>query len=161
MLNKTELCERFISYSIVTEPVENITWYKNSLVHDCEEPYHYMRILPDDRIIFGGEDTPFKQKPANEKLANKKYDKLQNDLFKMFPAIKTKKVDYKFCGAFGTTSNNMGLIGESQIDNDILLFISCGANGIINAMVGVEILEDILNNKINPLSVLFSPKRKI
>lgn len=55
----------------------------------------------------------------------------------------------------------MGLIGKSKIDDDILLFISCGANGIINAMKGVEVVEDILLNKTNSLENLFDPKREV
>ena len=125
------------------------------MVHDATSPYHYMRLLPDNRIIFGGEDTKFKEKPISEKKANKKYDKLTKDLFILFPNLKDKvEIEYKFCGAFGTTSNNMGLIGKSTIDDNLLLFISCGANGIINAMTGIELIEDILNNKPN-ISRLF------
>lgn len=161
LLNKNDLCQRFITYSIVTNPLKNFSWHKNSLVHDATSPYHYMRMLPDNRIIFGGEDIKFKEKPISEKTANKKYEKLTNDLIKMFPTLKDElKVDYKFCGAFGTTSDNLGLIGESQIDDDILLFISCGANGIINAIAGASIIDDIMQNKKNKLSKLFSPKRQ-
>ena len=160
LLQRTDLCERFTSYSVVTAPIKNISWYKNALVHDCEEPYHYMRILPDKRIIFGGEDTLLKQKSVSEKLANKKYDKLKKDLKKLLKN-ENLQVDYKFCGAFGTTNNNMGLIGESKFDDDILLFISCGANGIINAMIGVEVLEDILNKKTNEYAKVFDPKREV
>lgn len=62
---------------------------------------------------------------------------------------------------FGTTQNNLGLIGASKIEEDILLFISCGANGIINAMKGIEIIEDLLQGKNNKLSSIFSPKREV
>ena len=161
LLHKDDLCERFITYSIVTEPIKDFSWYNKALIHDETSPYHYMRILPDNRIIFGGEDTKFKQKPISEKKTNKIYDKLTKSLFELFPNLKDKiKIDYKFCGAFGTTNSNLGLIGESGIDKDILLFISCGANGIINAIAGAEIIDDLLQNKNNPLTSLFSPKRK-
>ena len=159
VLNKTDLCDRFITYLIVTEPIKDFTWYNKALIHDASSPYHYLRLLLDNRIIFGGEDTVYKQKLINEKNTNKIYDKLIKDLIKMFPNLKNTKIDYKFCGAFGTTNNNLGLIGASAIDDDILLFISCGANGIINAMAGVDVIEDILQNKNNELISVFSPKR--
>ena len=158
LLNKDDLCERFISYSIVTEPIKNFTWHKKALIHDVVKPYHYLRLLPDNRIIFGGEDTKYKGKPINANKAAKKYEKLEKDLFELFPNIKGTKIDHKFCGAFGTTNNNMGLIGTSTINNDILLFISCGANGIINAMSGIDIIINILNGKSHPLSHIFDPK---
>ena len=79
-------------------------------------------------------------------------------MFRLYPEIEGEtKIEYKFCGCFGSTPNNLGLIGESKIDDDILLFISCGANGIINAMAGVDVIKDILLRKNNPLIPLFSP----
>lgn len=160
VLNRTDPCERFVSYSIVTQPIKDFSWYNKALIHDESSPYHYLRSLPDGRIIFGGEDTIYRGKPISEKLANKKYKKLTKDLFELFPSLKDNiKIDYQFCGAFGTTNNNLGLIGTSDIDDDILFFISCGANGIINAMAGTEIIEDILNGNSNKLEKIFSPKR--
>ena len=43
---------------------------------------------------------------------------------------------------------------------DLYYFISCGANGIINAMYGVELLEDVFSGKENKFETLFSPKRE-
>ncbi len=69
------------------------------------------------------------------------YDKLLKNLKELFPNIENEvQIDYKFCGAFGTTDNNLGLIGKTE-DENILYFFSCGANGIINAMFGVELIE--------------------
>lgn len=160
LLHTKNICVRYISYTIVTEQIKGFSWHNKALIHDVNSPYHYLRLLPDNRIIFGGEDTKYKEKPIDEKLANKKYDKLEKDLKKLFPNLTDKiKVEFKFCGCFGTTDDNLGIIGKSGIDEDLLLFISCGANGIINAMIGVELIEDILKNKNNELSVLFSPNR--
>lgn len=100
------------------------------------------------------------KKPINEKLAKKKYILLEKYLLKLFPVLKNKiKVEYKFCGLFGSTDNNLGVIGKSLNDDKILYFLSCGANGIINAIFGRHLIEDILENKKNELEPLFSPKR--
>lgn len=157
LLTDIKLCERTISYSIVTNPLQ-IELPNNCLIQDDEIPYHYLRLLPDNRTIFGGEDTVYKTK-INQKLAEKKYEKLLKDLKKMFNFKDSEiKIDYKFCGAFGQTENNLGLIGQTENPN-IYLMISSGANGVINAMYGVEILGGLINNKPKPLSHLFSPLR--
>ncbi len=155
-----ELCERFISYSIVTSPLPQPAWKEKALLHDASSPYHYCRTLPDGRVIFGGEDTPFHEKPVSEKLASRKYKALEKSLRRLLSLPQSVTIDYRFCGSFGTTKNNLGLIGESKTDDDILLFISCGANGIINAFCGVEIIEGILSGNPHPLAPLFSPKRE-
>lgn len=158
---KQNLCLRDISYTIVTKPIKNLKLYKNTLVQDDKEPYHYMRILPDKRIIFGGGDNASKGKPISDKTARKKYDKLYKDLVKMLPQYKEDIiVEYEFCGYFGWTDNNLGLIGESETPN-IYYMISCGANGVINAIAGARILLDIFENIPNQYIPLFSPTRKI
>ncbi len=160
LMKEKNLIDRVVSYSIVTKPIENLSWKENALVQDDKEPYHYLRILPDNRLIFGGEDTTFKEKEIDLKLAKKKYDKLLKDLKKMLPKYEDLiETEYEFCGVFGSTPNNLGLIGRSENPN-ILYFLSAGANGIINAMSGAKLIEDLLKNRENPLKNLFSPMRQ-
>lgn len=68
LINKHNLCERTITYSIVTKPIKNFSWYNNTLLQDLNSPYHYLRLLPDNRIIIGGEDTKFNEKGIKEKV---------------------------------------------------------------------------------------------
>lgn len=155
--NKT-LTSRTVSYSVVTTP-SLINWKQNALIQDCKQPYHYMKKLPCGRIIFGGEDTKFNDKFIKEKTAIKKYKKLEKSLKKMFDS-QDIKIEYNFCGCFGTTKNNLGVIGKSEQKN-VYYFFSNGANGVINGMFAVELLEDIFNGKYNKFEELFSPLRKI
>lgn len=155
------LMQRFVTYTIVTNSLKNIQWKNNATIHDNQKPYHYLRKLPDDRLIFGGEDIQFKKQNYSKTKCEKKYDSLYKSLCSLFEKNKNEiQIDYKFCGAFGTTDNNLGLIGETDIDN-LYLFLSCGANGIINAMNGVDIIEYIFNHKPHPLAHLFTPMRVI
>ena len=159
VIDENDLCERFVSYSIVTKPEPSLNYYKQALVHNTKSPYNYMRTLPDGRIIFGGEDLPFNEKKGiTEKAAEKKYASLEKSLKELFPEHKIE-VDNKFCGLFGATKNNLGLIGESKTKN-LFYFISCGANGIINALFGVDLLEDLFEEKPNELAHIFSPLRE-
>lgn len=72
----------------------------------------------------------------------------------MLPFLKIENgddlIEYKFCEYFGWTDNNLGLIGKSKEDG-IYYLISCGANGIINAFAGTEILLDLFEKRDNPL----------
>lgn len=154
----SDLCERTTSYTIVTNPLTDLVWKDRTLIQDVISPYHYMRLLPDDRIIFGGQDTNMK-KEIDTKKAEKMYQKLFKTLVEMFPDYADEiQIDYKFCGAFASTENNIGLIGKDE--DGIINFISCGANGITNAMIGIEVIQDILKNKPNPYLDIFSPLRK-
>lgn len=150
-----------VSYSIVTKPINKLANYKRTLIQDTLDNYHYLRILPDNRIIFGGEDTPFNGDEIDVNLCKKKYNSLIKNLKKIFKNIEDEmEIEYSFAGLFASTDNNLGIIGESQNKN-IYYFLSCGANGIINTFCGVEIIEDLLNGRKHKLSRLFSPTRNL
>lgn len=152
--NATRLCKRYISFTVVTAPLLHPPALP--LVQDCLNPYHYLRTLKDNRLIYGGEDIPFKGDFPTKSCENA-YKKLNKSLQRMFPQYKFK-IDFKFCGLFGTTQNNLGIIGRDE--QGIINFLSCGANGIVNSMFGIEIVENILKNKPHPLASIFSPLRK-
>lgn len=153
------MMQRFVTYSIVTNPQKKLIWKNNATIHDNQNPYHYLRKLPDDRLIFGGEDVCFKKSNFFKQKCEKKYQNLLMSLKSLFSNQNLDiKIDYQFCGAFGTTDNNLGLIGETDMQN-IYLFLSCGANGIINALSGVDIIEQLFNCSTHPLAHLFSPLR--
>lgn len=159
LLRKKNLCKRDVSYTIVTNAVKDFKIYNNALLQDDQSPYHYIRHLPDGRIMVGGEDVGFDGKVISEKIAEKKYKALEDYLYLLFPKLKGKvKIEYKFCGCFGSTENNLGLIGKTE-DENVLYLISCGANGIINAIYGAKLLEDVILGKKNPFEKLFSPLR--
>lgn len=161
LINKNKICQRFVSYTITTKPIKNLKYYNSALVHDNSAPYHYLRTLNNGALIFGGEDTKLNGKVGiKTKLANKKYKSLEENLKSLFKDFEDEiEIDSRFCGAFGTTDNNLGLIGKSNVKN-VYYFISCGANGIINAMYGVELLDDLFNNRENKLEKAFSPIRE-
>lgn len=92
-------------------------------------------------------------------MAEKKYKKLEKFLINSFPELKNNlEVTEKFCGVFGSTKNNLGLIGNSEREN-IFYFLSAGANGIINALFGVELIEDLINKRKNKMEKLFALKQ--
>ena len=64
-----------------------------------------------------------------------------------------------FADCLGKQKIIWGELGRLEKENH-LLFSSSGANGIINAFCGVEIIEDILSGKKHQYEDIFSPLRK-
>lgn len=161
LLPNYKLCDRKLTYSIVTCPLSFII-PNNALMHDVEVPYHYLRSTADNRIIIGGEDKPYFGDTIKSNVAEKKYVELYKYLIKLFPQINGEaKIDYKFCGAFADTANNMGVIGELEPDSSIWCLFGYGANGIIYNFYGSTLLLDLYDGKTNPNSYLFAPTRKV
>lgn len=148
-----------VSYTIVTKPIPNIQKLKLPLIQDTLKNYHYLRVLSDDRIIFGGEDEAF-DKELDADKANRKYLSLCKKLKKLLKSYADQiEIEYSFCGLFASTENNMGIIGESG-KKDIYYFLSCGANGIINTFCGVDVIRDLMSGRNNEFEKYFSPSRK-
>lgn len=159
LYSQKSLCDLSVSYSIIISVPEDFSWFDFSLMQDNLSPYHYFRFIEKGLIIFGGEDTPYHGTISKTK-AERKYKKLEKTFLALFPELGGKiQITHKFCGLFGQTKNNLGLIGRLEKENH-LLFSSSGANGIINAFCGVEIIEDILSGKKHQFEDIFSPLRE-
>ena len=124
------------TYNIATKPLRDIKgWQNNVLIRDNESRYNYFRTTSDNRIIAGGEDTPFTDN-FNPKIAIEKYNILEQRLKNMFNEINDIKIEYKYCGAFASTKDNLGFIGKDPNKDKLWYALGYGANGILFAILG-------------------------
>lgn len=147
------------TFNIATSPIDNLdAIYDKYVFRDNEAVYHYFRTTKDKRIIMGGEDVNFPQDMDNCILCEKQYDaleKLTRSLFNMYDF----KIDYKYCGAFANTPDNLGFIGSDPQRENQWFCLGYGANGILFAMTGAKILLDIYNGNENKDAELFRVDR--
>src|ERR1700741_3649558 len=66
------------TYAIASEPIQRqkIQW-KNDILWNTDDPYLYMRLTDDNRIIAGGRDEPYYNPAARDKLIRKKTRQLK------------------------------------------------------------------------------------
>lgn len=148
------------TFNIATKPVKNFDgWYEKVLIRDNCDPYNYLRTTSDNRIIIGGEDVDFVPDIFDEKLANKKYDILENRLKNMFKNIKDIEVDYKYCGTFASTLDNLGFLGEDTKHNNLWYNLGYGANGILFAILGGMMLSKLYHGEKDKDMRLFKVDR--
>jgi len=148
-----------ITYNIVTKPIEDFCgWHKKCLIRDTSDPYIYLRTTFDNRIIIGGEDTAGLDDINNKKLINKKYDMLEQHLKNMF---KDKNIDieYKYCGAFISTNDDLGFIGADKKHKNLWYCLGYGANGLLYAMLGGMMLSKLYKGQKDDNLKLFRPDR--
>lgn len=133
-----------ITYNIVTEPISKMEgWTNNVLIRDNEDPYHYLRLTKDNRIIIGGEDIPFDQGNVTRKIAEEKYQLLEQRIKMMFPQLNDIKVAYKYGGAFASTSDNLGFLGKDPKKQNLWYALGYGANGILFGVLGGMMLSQL------------------
>lgn len=148
------------TFNIATKPVSSFKgWEDKILIRDNGDPYNYLRTTMDNRIIIGGEDVTFIPDIFNEKLADKKYDILENKLKSMFKNIENIEIEYKYCGAFASTPDNLGFVGPGPKHNNLWYLLGYGANGIIFAILGAMMLTELYDGKVNEDMKLFKVDR--
>ncbi len=99
-------------YSIVTEPLtaaqrEAIGWAHRRGLADSANHFHYFRLTPDDRILFGGYDaiyhfgkrvrSEYEDRPAS-------YERLVSHLLTFFPQLEGIRVSHRWAGAIDTST---------------------------------------------------------
>lgn len=137
------------TYNIVTKPLKNIEgWFNNVLIRDNEDTYNYFRTTPDNRIIAGGEDTPFTDN-FNLKIAMEKYDILEQRVKNMFNKIDDIEIEYKYCGTFDSTKDNLGFIGKDPKNDKLWYGLGYGANGILFAILGGMMLPKLYRGEVS------------
>lgn len=137
------------TYNIVTKPLKNIEgWFNNVLIRDNEDTYNYFRTTPDNRIIAGGEDTPFTDN-FNPKIAMEKYDILEQRVKNMFNKIDDIEIEYKYCGTFDSTKDNLGFIGKDPKNDKLWYGLGYGANGILFAILGGMMLPKLYRGELS------------
>lgn len=148
------------TFNVATKPLNDLKgYYNNVLIRDNCDPYNYLRTTPDKRIIIGGEDIDFTPGIFSEKRAKEKYDILEQRLKSMFKDIDDIEIDYRYCGAFASTQDNLGFIGKDPNNDKLWYDLGYGANGILFAILGGIMLSDLHKGKINENMNLFRVDR--
>lgn len=147
------------TFNIATRPIDNIEEiYKDIVIRDNRVPYNYFRTTRDNRFIIGGEDINFIPDIYNEKLCSKSYEILEQRLKSLFPNLNID-IEYKYCGAFASTQDNLGFIGEEPTNSKLWYCLGYGANGILFAILGGMMLSKLYSGEVDKDLNLFKVDR--
>lgn len=145
------------TYAIVSEQkntIENDCWKDNVMMWSTDDPYLYMRLTKDKRILVGGRDERFNNKFTRQVLIEKKSKQLQTDFHEALPQINFKK-EFEWSGTFGKTKDSLPYIGAYKKTPNTYYALGFGGNGITFSVIAAEILRDIICGKPNPDIQLF------
>ena len=77
----------------------------------------------------------------------------------MFKEIKDIEIEYKYCGCFASTADNLGFIGPDSKHKNLWYCLGYGANGILFAILGGMMLSKLYLGEVDKDMRLFKVDR--
>ena len=130
----------------------------DTVIWNTAQPYLYLRLTNDNRIIIGGRDEEFFSHFKRDKLIPAKTKQLQNDFKKIFPSIPFK-TEFSWAGIFGSTKDGLPYIGAYKRLPNSFFALGFGGNGITFSQVAGEILASLIKGNKNKDAEIFSFER--
>lgn len=152
---------RLIStYAIASENIDDpgLIWKNRAMLWNTADPYLYMRLTKENRIILGGRDENICIPAKRDALINYKSLLLQKDFKKLFAHIPFK-TEFSWAGTFGVTKDSLPYIGTIKNHPRIYYALGYGGNGILFSQLAAEIISDAITGKKNKNAALFSFER--
>jgi glycine/D-amino acid oxidase-like deaminating enzyme len=156
----TELIkEKFVkllsTYAIIGEQNDDDQSHLNdTLFWNTEDPYVYMRTTDDNRILIGGEDEDFINDKKRDGLLKEKNKKLTEKLKKLLPNYQFRS-DFVWAGTFGETEDGLPYIGTHPDFPHSYFVLGFGGNGITFSVIGMNVIQKMLQNKEHPLQTYY------
>lgn len=124
------------NYAIATEPLskkrlKSIGWKKREAMWDMRSDFNYMRLTADNRILIGGEVSPYFY---GNGLSTGNYKPtlrlLEESLFKIWPQLTGIKVTHRWGGTLAMTLDYHPVIGVMGDYNNIYYGVGYSGHGV-------------------------------
>jgi glycine/D-amino acid oxidase-like deaminating enzyme len=143
------------SFALASEPLEAVPgWWRRCLLWETARPYFYLRGDGDGRAIIGGEDVPFRNPQARDRLVERKSRLLEKRFHELFPEAKMEPA-FAWAGTFGETKDGLAYIGTYRKHPLCYFALGFGGNGIIYSVIAAEIIRTDLAGREHPYAEPF------
>ena len=148
------------TYAIASEHLsdESLPWKRKALLWNTADPYLYMRLTADHRMIIGGRDEEFHSARKRDALIRRKTALLKKDFERLFPGVEFVP-EFSWTGVFGSTKDALPFIGIYPKTPHTYYALGFGGNGITFSVIAAEMIRDMLLGKKNKRQELFSFSR--
>lgn len=147
------------TYTIISEPFYTKDfWHKNALIWETANPYLYLRVARDQRILIGGKDDAFYNPARRDASIPRKARQLESSFRRLFPDIPFR-TDFAWAGTFASTKDGLPFIGTIPERPHTWFALGYGGNGITFSVIAAQIISDLLSGRKNQNSQLFQFNR--
>jgi glycine/D-amino acid oxidase-like deaminating enzyme len=131
-------------------------WLRDTLVWEASDPYLYLRMSRDGRLIVGGEDEPSPTAHADKAKLKRKCATIARKLKQLMPEV-AFEIDYSWAGAFGESATGLPSVGPVPDIDHCWAVMGFGGNGITYSVIASQIVSSALRGKPDPDEDLYRP----
>ena len=129
-------------------------WLGDTMVWEGSDPYLYMRMSNDGRLIVGGEDEDSPTAHASRALLERKTARITKKLKQLLPEVELE-VDYAWAGAFGESVTGLPHIAPVPGMEHAWTVMGFGGNGITSSVIASQVVAAALRGTPDPDADLY------
>ena len=157
--SQSMLKERIVNldntYALVSQPITDLgSWKSNWMMWEAKEPYLYLRITGDNRLIAGGEDESFHSPLRRQANVAAKAEIIESKVRKLLPSVQWE-TEFAWSGTFGSTKDGLAYIGPSGEYPSCLFALGFGGNGTTFSCIATDIIWDMARDVNSEAASLF------
>lgn len=146
------------TFAIATRPQPRRLWPGHAFVWEAADPYLYLRVGPEGRVICGGEDEAFANEERRDALLPAKTRTLERKLHALLPGLDAR-AEFAWCGSFGASATGTPSIGPVPGMPGCYAVLGYGGNGITFSALAAQVLRSHLLGTTDPDADVFSFRR--
>ncbi len=131
-------------------------WLRDTLVWEASDPYLYLRMGGDGRIIAGGEDEASPDAHADPAKLKRKSAAIAAKLKRLLPEVEFE-VDYAWAGAFGESGTGLPRIAPVPDMDHAWAVMGFGGNGITYSVIASQVVAAAIRGRPDPDADLYRP----
>ncbi|WP_395445544.1 NAD(P)/FAD-dependent oxidoreductase [Caulobacter sp. UC70_42] len=124
-------------------------WLRSTLVWEASDPYLYLRMGGDGRLIVGGEDEASAVAHEDKAKLKRKREVITAKLRRLLPDV-AFETDYGWAGAFGESATGLPNIGPVMGMDHTWAVMGFGGNGITYSVIASQIVAAEVRGKTDP-----------
>ncbi|MEI2776913.1 MAG: FAD-dependent oxidoreductase [Tetrasphaera sp.] len=134
---------------LTDDQLQAIGWPDRQGITDSGNQFHYYRLTPDDRLLFGGYDAIYyygnDTHPSREQR-NASHAMLVRNLRKTFPALTEHPITHRWAGLVDTTSRFTAYFGTSH-GGRVAFAVGYTGLGVAASRFGAQVALDLVQGR--------------
>ncbi len=148
------------NYVAATEPLSErqlqaIGWSGREGLSDLRLQFMYLRLTADNRIVFGGESSPYfyDSEPASGRY-RPALERLRESLLVTFPQLEGVRFTHGWGGTMGFTLDFMPSIGSLEDSDNVFYAVGFNGEGVVMTQLAGKILARLIAGERDALTRL-------